>query len=64
MLGLASTNFPQQNTIELSEEILVHKFRSLFHQDQLAFVNDILKPENHIQFLNYPLKTESFQNSV
>ena len=62
MLGLASTNFPQQNIVELFEEIIVHKFRYLSPQDQLAFVNGILKLEIPIQFLNYILKIESFQN--
>ena len=64
MLGLASTNFPLQNTIELSEEVLVQKFRSLSPQDQLSFINNVLKPENFIQALNYPLKAESFQALV
>ena len=33
MLGLTSTNFPSQNTVELSEEILVHKFRYFSPED-------------------------------
>ena len=38
MLGLHTTNFPQQNIITLSEEILVQKFTSSTPQVQLSFI--------------------------
>ena len=64
MLGLDFVGFPQQNTVELSEETLIQKFTSLPPQGQLTFVNSIQNPENHFQVLNYPLQTESFQKPI
>ena len=46
MLGLHSTNFPEINTVPLSEETLVQKFTSLSPQEQFSFVHSIQKPES------------------
>ena len=64
MLGLHSTNFPSQNTITLSEDVLVQKFTSLSPQHQLSFVQGIQRPEYILSALNFPLKVDSFQTPI
>ena len=64
MLGLHSTNFPYQNTITLSEDVLVQKFTFLSPQHQLSFVQGIQRPEYILSALNFPLKVDSFQTPI
>lgn len=64
MLGLHSTNFPPHHTITLSEDVLVQKFTSLSPQIQLSFVQGIQRHEYISSSLNFPLKDDSFQNSI
>ena len=64
MLGLHSTNFPSQNTITLSEDVLVQKFTSLSPQHQLSFVQGIQGPEYILSALNFPLKDDLFQTPI
>ena len=64
MFGLHSTNFPSQNTITLSEDVLIEKFTSLSPQHQLSFVQGIQRPEYILYDFNFPLKVDSFQTPI
>lgn len=61
MLGLNSTNFPENNFVPLFEETLVQKFTSLSSQKQLSFVHGIQKTGELLQVMNFPFKVELFQ---
>ena len=59
MLGLHTINFPEQNIVTLTEEILVQKFTSLTPQVQLSFVQGIQRYEYIISTLEFPVKVDT-----
>ena len=64
MLGLHTTNFPDQNIVTLTEEIPVQKFTSLTPQVQLSFVQGIQRPEYIISTLEFPVKADTFPTPI
>lgn len=64
MLGLHTTNFPEQNIVTLTEEILVQKFTSLTPQLQLSFVQGIQRPKYIQSTLEFPVKVDTFPTPI